>query len=899
MKSVLLQLLLIIILPVIGSANQTEPVEYIEWSQFSMLPPPTGAESQPGLAGNYAGVIDQKLVVAGGANFPEALPWEGGVRSYSQDVYVLDLAVDDQEWKIYENGLPKPLGYGVSIPLPEGLLFIGGDNSDGVYSDVFLMSFEGGELIIQDWPELPVPLTNTTGARVGNKIYVAGGQESNESPTATKHFFEIDLDNLDRGWRSLEPWPGPPRSFAVSAAQSDGFDNVFYLFSGRNYGPDRPLEVLSDGYEYNPRRNSWKRLDLENGPRFPIMAGVAIPSGQNHIVLIGGDDGQLMERQRIREAKIHELQSLQRNDPGIISQIDSLNSIILEQLNNHPGFSRNIWYYHTITNTLEQAGTVPFETPVTTNIVKHQDRFLITSGEIMPGVRTPVILSGEFRSNIDRNLGWVNISVISLYFLLLVGMGWFFSKRQKNTDDYFRGGMRVPWWAVGMSIFGTALSAITFMAIPAKTFATDWSYIWLNVGIVFVAPVIVYLCIPFYRKLNITSAYEYLEKRFNIATRIAGSFTFILFQIGRMGVVLFLPAIALNVVTGIDVMLCILLMGVISLIYTMMGGIEAVIWTDALQVVVLLGGALVAVTLISTGVDGGLSAIISKGVTEGKFHLGDLSTDLQNPVMLTVVLAGIFSPLITYGTDQVMVQRYMTTATENLAGKSVWTNALLTIPATVIFFFVGTALFVFYMEHPLLVSPTVSGGDSIFPWFIFTEMPPGVVGLLIAGLFAAAMSTLSSSMNSAATAYTVDMHFRLGLPCSIDNLTLARIVTLFLGLAGIATGVFMATMDIVSLWDEFQRILGLILGGIGGLFFLGMMTKRANGPGAIIGLLGSVGVQIWVSQNELVHLLLFAATGFLSCFIIGYMASFLFKGNDRDITHLTIYSLWNKSLQQH
>ena len=159
-------------------------------------------------------------------------------------------------------------------------------------------------------------------------------------------------------------------------------------------------------------------------------------------------------------------------------------------------------------------------------------------------------------------------------------MGYFFSRRQKNTNDYFKGGGRIPWWAAGMSIFGTALSAITFMAIPAKTFATDWSYFMLNMTIILVAPIIVFLFIPFYRKLNVTTAYEYLEVRFNLAVRLIGSFSFILFQIGRMGVVLFLPSIALNVVTGIDIFVCIALMGFVSLVYTMMGGIEAVIWTD-------------------------------------------------------------------------------------------------------------------------------------------------------------------------------------------------------------------------------------------------------------------------------------------------------------------------------
>lgn len=900
MKFIILVVALLLTVLSSISSSQPQTVDYLQWTVQSTLPPTQAQEVQPGLAGNFAGVIGNYIMVAGGANFPEALPWEGGQRVYSSDVFLLPLG-GSNEWIVREDALPRPLGYGVSITLPNGILFIGGANSDGVFSEVFQARIQGpqDDLVFIDWPELPVPLTNMTGALVGNTIFIAGGQERLAEPAATNHFFSLDTKNPELGWIKRSLWPGPSRSFSVSAAQNDGFDAVFYLFSGRNYGPDRPLEILKDGYEYNPRLDRWKRLDGPDGPDFPLMAGLAFASGQNHIILLGGDDGSLMIRQKSLEAEIDRLtlgDGIAEDE--LNGRVDSLNALILHQLNNHPGFRRDILYYHTITNTLVKAGEAPFPFPVTSNVVKAEGRYFITSGEARPGVRTPDVYVGWFVSKINQSLGWLNITVITIYFLILLWIGWFFSKRQKNTDDYFRGGKRIPWWAVGMSIFGTALSAITFMAIPAKTYATDWSYLWLNVGILAVAPVIVYLCIPFYRSLDITSAYEYLEKRFNLIARLIGSVAFILFQIGRMGVVLFLPAIALNVVTGLDVFLCIALMGVFSLAYTMLGGIEAVIWTDALQVVVLLGGAFFAVITIAFQVDGGMAEIISIGVAESKFHLGDLSADFKNPVLLTVVIAGIFAPLITYGTDQVMVQRYMTTSTEKMAGKSVWTNAFLTIPATLIFFFVGTALFVFYMKKPLLLNPTISGGDAIFPWFIISQMPPGVVGLLISGLFAAAMSTLSSSMSSAATAYTIDMHFRLGLPSRMDHLKLARIVTFVLGAAGIATGFLMATLDIVSLWDQFQLILGLILGGIGGLFFLGMLTKRANGPGAILGLAGSTLFQAWVYQNEIVHLLIFTATGFISCFVIGYLASFLFRSELKEITHLTIYGIRQKNEDQ-
>ena len=224
-----------------------------------------------------------------------------------------------------------------------------------------------------------------------------------------------------------------------------------------------------------------------------------------------------------------------------------------------------------------------------------------------------------------------------------------------------------------------------------------------------------------------------------------------------------------------------------------------------------------------------------------------------------------------------MVQRYLTTKTKKEASKSVWTNAILTIPATLIFFFAGTALFVFYKNFPAELNPTFENNDAIFPWYIASQLPSGVAGLLIAAIFAAAMSSLSSSMNSAATAYATDIHFRFNWNKNGNELAIARRATLVIGIVGTLFAFMMATMDIKSLWDEFQKVLGLIIGGLGGVFLLGILSKRANSSGVIIGLGVSIIVQILVAIYQPVHLLLYAATGFISCFIAGYLASGFFK----------------------
>ena len=855
------------------------------FTEFSELPPLKDHLKNPGLAGPFSGIIGEEIIIAGGANFPDKAPWEGGEKIYWNDIYVCSTDTSNKEWKIIPGMFPEKLAYGFSVTLPEGILCVGGNDAQRTYDEVFLMKYNGAEFSFEDWPSLPVPLANMCGAFIDGSIYIAGGIEDLAAPASTNHFFVLDTENRSKGWTRLPSWPGKPKAYAVAAGQNDGFDNCFYLFGGRNMVPGKPWDAHTDGYVYNPRLKTWSRLDTPEGPFFPVMAGTAASTGAHHIILFGGSDGKLAKRETDLKRRIEEMSG--KNTGGIYNDsIRILNEQIVSHLENHPGFSRDLLLYHTITNTAIKIASAPMNIPVTTNVLSQGNQFFLTSGELRPGVRMPEIISIE-QVRTTEPFGLLNSFVTIIYFGVLIFMGWFFSRRQKTSNDYFRSGGRVPWWVAGMSIFGTALSSITFMAIPAKAYATDWSYIWLNAGIILVAPLIIWLFIPFYRKLNITTAYEYIEKRFNLLIRMICSVTYILYQIGRMGIVILLPSIAINVVVGIDIFVCIGLIGVISLVYTMMGGIEAVVWSDAMQVVVLLGGALLAIIFIAVNIDGGLATLFAQGAEHGKFHTASTDWDLKNPTLWTVLIATLFMKTTEYGSDQTLVQRYLTTKDVKTASDGVWMNAALTVPATIIFFFIGTCLYGFYKASPELLSATVSDPDAIFPWYIINSLPKGISGLLIAGIFAAAMSTLSSSMNSSATAYCVDIHFRFGLS-KHNQLSVARIVTMITGLSGIAFSVMMATWNIASLWDEMSKIVGLVLGGMGGLFLLGLLTKRANSAGALIGLACSVIVQIIVSRTGAVHLLLYATTGFISSFGIGYLASLVIRSDSKDISGLTV-----------
>jgi len=443
---------------------------HVEWEKVTELPSKDG-RSHPGLAGCFAGHHQGVLLIAGGANFPNEVPWKGGVKTWYDEIYILQKDGNNQfSWSASSLKLPYPLAYGVSVSTGKGVVCVGGNNQDQCSKEVFRLSYSSNTSMVEleNLPSLPVPLAHLGGCLLGDMLYVAGGQSSMDHPEAGHQFLRLDLSKEgsdDFRWEALKSWPGPPRAFHVVTSQGDGETDCLYLFSGRNYGPGREVSMLSDGYKYNPVLDNWICLTCDEELLFPVMAGNAIASGNQHIVFPTGDDG-----------------------------------ILFPDLENHPGFNSDGIIYNTITGTILHDGGLPGEGVVTAPLVEWDGAYYLISGEIKPGVRTPQILRGRFTMK-PQKFGWINTLVLILYFAILIWIGFFFSKRQKNSDDYFKGGGRVPWWAAGLSIFGTALSAITFMAIPAKSFATNWAYIWLNVAILLAAPMVVFYFIPVFRRL--------------------------------------------------------------------------------------------------------------------------------------------------------------------------------------------------------------------------------------------------------------------------------------------------------------------------------------------------------------------------------------------------------------
>ena len=820
-----------------GWADESSGQSYLDWNAIAELPPSGDQRESLGVAGLLVGVSNNALIVAGGANFPK--PYWGETKVWHDDIWVLDKSGD---W--HSGGkLLRPIGYGSSVTTDFGVLCMGGNDASQTYDDVFLLKWNPStkEVQLESLPSLPTTLAYGAATTLGQKVYLAGGSETNELSTALKNFWVLDLDEKGSdsfGWKELPAWPGPSRGFNILAAQNNGREDQVFLFSGRRVGENDELEFLKDAYAYSPSNSSWKRL--EDSPAC-MMAGEAIPAGENHILIVGGADGSLF----------HAADDLK---------------------DEHPGFPKQVWAYNALTDSWRKSGEVP-QNHVTTQVAKWGEDYIIASGEVRPRVRTPVIwkVTAAPTASSFGTFNWITL-IAYLGGLLIVG---FVCARQtQSAEDFYVGGRSIPWWAAGISIFGTALSAITYLALPARVFATSWSVIILNVGILVVAPLIAFVYIPRLRKINAVTAYQYLEDRFDLGLRFFGSASFIVFQLFRMGIVVFLPALALAAVTGFNLTLCILSIGLVSTVYTAFGGIKAVIWTDVVQVVVLLGGAILALVLVTMKLDGGVASLVALGNEAGKFELPPVQWSWAADSFMVLLLGSIFSnALVPYTSDQAVVQRYLTTSSEREAQKAVWTNALLAIPATLIFAILGIALFVFYKTNPELLGP-LQKNDQILPWFVAHEMPAGLAGLVIAGVFAAAMSSLDSSMHSICTAVSNDFVKRFrGEWSDQGQLKFARVLVGLLGIVGTVFALILSAMDTGHLFDFLIGLMGLIGSPLAGLFLLGLFVKRAGANHAWTGVTCSLLAIIYAKYFTSMSTLLFGLVGIGVCFGVGLLAS--------------------------
>src|SRR5690606_14709572 len=378
-----------------------------------------------------------------------------------------------------------------------------------------------------------------------------------------------------------------------------------FLFSGRG-GAVEGEELLYDAHVYDTRTNQWKQLQnirLGDDSMRCLSGASSVAVGLNHVLVFSGADSE--DHRQFRSA-----QSAYRNSVNAAER-DSLRRELHEIVDNHDGFSGEVLAYHTLTDSWITIGEFPRAAPVATQAVWWHNEIVIPGGEVAPALRSPIVWKANLVAKESSVLNTWDYLFIALYFISILYIGYKYKKNIKTTNDYYKAGGRIPGWASGVAIFGTLLSAITFLTTPAKTFNESWIYFLPTISSLIAAPLVVFYILPEYFKITVTSAYEYLENRFNSATRLLGSLSFLCFQVAKFGVMLLLPALAISAIAGIDVMLCIIVIGLFSTIYGTLGGIEAVVWTEVLQVAVFLLAAVLSIVVVVLKLDGGMGDIIA------------------------------------------------------------------------------------------------------------------------------------------------------------------------------------------------------------------------------------------------------------------------------------------------
>ena len=544
--------------------------------------------------------------------------------------------------------------------------------------------------------------------------------------------------------------------------------------------------------------------------------------------------------------------------------------------------------YHTITDAWATLGTAPIEGTFM-SVQNAEDGFIINS--LGPdGQTSHTHLNVALTKRLLQPIDWL---LIGGYLIFTAYIGYYYyrkDKQSKDNADFFLGGRNIPWWAAGVSLYATGTSAISYIATPAYSFANQWLLLANNVvgmiGTVFVAIWIV----PLIRRLSLMSVYHYLESRFHPHIRVLASALAIVLQLGgRMSIVLFLPSLAMSAVTGINVTSAILIMGVVTIFYTALGGMKAVIWTDCIQVAVMLGGAFVALGYIVMHVDGGMAEMFRSAMADDKMRTFDWDFNLTQATVWGFLMLNILGVLV-YPQDQVMMQRVLSTKSDKAAGKSVWTLAAIVVPGNLAFFGIGTALYVFYKKHPANLNPLLSV-DSTFPQFIAAELPAGITGLIIAGIFAASMSTLSSCINSVATLVSVDFYERYSKKATQKKtLKVAEFATIIGGLVGIGTALLLARANIQSALETSFALGGLLGGGFAGCYALGIFTKRANWQGAMIGVAVSIVFTLFVWTQDAVHPIFYLFVANFTTILVGYISSYFFPAPTQNLLGLTIYT---------
>lgn len=444
-------------------------------------------------------------------------------------------------------------------------------------------------------------------------------------------------------------------------------------------------------------------------------------------------------------------------------------------------------------------------------------------------------------------LDTVDIGVLFIYCCVLIWMGLYYRRKCRTADQFMVADRSIPAWAAGLAVMSAYTSSISYIATPGKAFDTNWHPIIFSLCILPVAWLVCKYAVPYYRKTRLISVYGFLEDRLGPWGRVYAALSFLLYMIGRVAVILYLVSLLLNTFLPWNIGLVIVVIGVITIIYTLLGGMEAVVWTDVMQSVVMIVGIGFCAVSLSLDIFAGPQPLIDSAVRADKFSLGSWDLSLSSRTIWVMVIYGITENLRNLLADQNYVQKYSSVPTERDAKRSIWIAMLIYVPLTAVFLYMGTALFAFYSPAGETLPPEIAKGDEIFPYFIATQVPTGLKGLIIAAIVAAAMSTVDSALNCSATVLLLDFCKRYFRPeiGERGSVIFLRSATVVWGLIG--TGFAILMIRAKSALDVWWQISGIFGGGILGLFILSMLRVRLRLWQGLVSIAVSIAVISWGS----------------------------------------------------
>lgn len=800
-------------------------------------------------AGRFVGQSGGRLLVGGGLD-------AGGQPSDEVLVQI------EGGWKPFKLKEPVAFCGFVSGTWKEGsesrsrLFIIGGLTTGGLSRRVTSLEWRQGTLEQSDWPALPEARA-LAGAgffedQAQKQLYVVGGTTAVEGGAVSHNLWRLTFgDPAKPDWEELPSQPGAER---LCPGVICFYNDVLVLggFTLTNAGGKTIYTPTSAAQAYR-----WHVID---GTTFtgwrdltPLPEAVAAPAvfmtGQVHAGVAGGFNRSITGSMR---------------DLGTGSG------------------TRAMQIYHDVTDTWVRKGELPEALTAVTGL--HEGK-LILLGRDAKGITVGYDVAIQRRV---KSLRWPDYAGLLTYFTLVAFAGIYFSRQQTGSAGFALGDRKIPWWMAGISMFASAASSISFMAIPALAFRT--SMLWALAALMLIPLFFLeaYVLYPLIRKLEITSTFEYLERRFHPSLRyIASAQAMALQTFGRMNMVLLLPALAIAAVTGMSVFTSVLLMGVVTTIYSAKGGMRAVVVTEVIQGITMVLGISLIVIMAITGLPHGWSSFVEVGTRFHKFDLGIWSLDYTMPVVWILILTPLFNKLA-FAADQPTVQRVFATPL-----KDVRKLALMFLCFSVFISFAvnfaGISVFAYFHQHPDELDPAMTN-DQIIPLYIVQRLPVGIAGLIIASLFAAAMSALAGSMNSVAILFTEDFYGKLKKNLSDrKKLLTMRIASLVAGSVATLCALYMATMNLRSLFQTWNELFAMLGGGFLGVYILGTYTRRANAIGAFSGALASIGVALWLKYGTAVHWYFYTPGAVIACVVIGYIVSLATPPPRHSLAGLTVF----------